>query len=70
MPSVAKRIRSLIAAPEILVTPGVYDGFSARLVEQLGFKSAAITGAAAWALRPSLPTPIMWIFVSTMFVFV
>jgi 2-methylisocitrate lyase-like PEP mutase family enzyme len=45
MPSVARRIRALIAAPEILVTPGVYDGFSARLVESLGFKSAAITGA-------------------------
>jgi 2-methylisocitrate lyase-like PEP mutase family enzyme len=45
MPSLAKRLRALIAGPDILVTPGVYDGFSARLVESLGFKAAAITGA-------------------------
>ena len=38
-------MRELIAAPEILVTPGVYDGFSARLVERMGFKAASITGA-------------------------
>jgi 2-methylisocitrate lyase-like PEP mutase family enzyme len=38
-------MRELIAAPEILVTPGVYDGFSARLVERMGFKAATITGA-------------------------
>lgn len=28
-----------------MVMPGVYDGFSARLVERLGFKAAAISGA-------------------------
>src|SRR5258708_40301488 len=44
-PSLAKRFRALLDGPDILVTPGVYDGFSARLVESLGFKSAAITGA-------------------------
>jgi 2-methylisocitrate lyase-like PEP mutase family enzyme len=38
-------LEALIRAPEILVTPGVYDGFSARLVEQLGFKTASISGA-------------------------
>src|SRR5678815_5296284 len=38
-------MRELIAAPEILVTPGIYDGFSARLVERMGFKAASITGA-------------------------
>jgi 2-methylisocitrate lyase-like PEP mutase family enzyme len=45
MPSLAKRLRALIGGPDILVTPGVYDGFSTRLVESLGFKAAAITGA-------------------------
>ena len=38
-------LKALIAAPEILITPGVYDGFSARLVEKLGFKTASISGA-------------------------
>ena len=39
------RLKQLINAPEILVSPGVYDGYSARLVEKAGFKSASITGA-------------------------
>jgi 2-methylisocitrate lyase-like PEP mutase family enzyme len=29
-----------------MVAPGVYDGFSLRLVEQMGYKTAAISGAA------------------------
>lgn len=44
-PSPGRRLRDLMAAPGILVMPGVYDGFSARLVESLGFKAAGITGA-------------------------
>jgi 2-methylisocitrate lyase-like PEP mutase family enzyme len=39
------RLKQLIHAPEILVSPGVYDGYSARLIEKAGFKSASITGA-------------------------
>jgi 2-methylisocitrate lyase-like PEP mutase family enzyme len=31
--------------PEIMVCPGIYDGFSARMVEAMGFKTAAISGA-------------------------
>jgi 2-methylisocitrate lyase-like PEP mutase family enzyme len=38
-------LKQLINAPEILVSPGVYDGYSARLVEKAGFQSASITGA-------------------------
>jgi 2-methylisocitrate lyase-like PEP mutase family enzyme len=38
-------MRELIAAPEIMVAPGIYDGFSARLVERMGFKAASVTGA-------------------------
>lgn len=45
MASKTQRFRQLIEAEEILVQPGVYDGFSARLVQQMGFKSAAISGA-------------------------
>ena len=37
------QFRQLIEAEEILVQPGVYDGFSARLVQQMGFKSGSIS---------------------------
>ena len=39
------RLKQLINAPEILVSPGVYDGYSARLVERMGFMSGSISGA-------------------------
>jgi 2-methylisocitrate lyase-like PEP mutase family enzyme len=39
------RFRRLIEAEDILVQPGIYDGFSARLVQQMGFASASISGA-------------------------
>lgn len=39
------RLRNLIEAPEILVMPGVFDGYSARLVAQGGFKAGFISGA-------------------------
>jgi hypothetical protein len=45
MTSKSARFHRLIAAEAILVQPGVYDGFSARLVQQMAFKSAAIFGA-------------------------
>lgn len=38
-------LRSLIAAPEILITPGIFDGFSARVVQAAGFKAAIVSGA-------------------------
>ncbi len=45
MDSKGKRMKALIDAPEILITPGVFDGFSARLVERAGYKTATISGA-------------------------
>jgi 2-methylisocitrate lyase-like PEP mutase family enzyme len=39
------RLRALLNQPGILITPGVYDGFSLRLVELMGYKTAAISGA-------------------------
>jgi 2-methylisocitrate lyase-like PEP mutase family enzyme len=39
------QLRALMDAPGILVCPGVYDGFSLRLVEQAGYKTANISGA-------------------------
>ena len=38
MASKGKQFKALMHAPEILVQPGVYDGYTVRLVEQAGFK--------------------------------
>jgi 2-methylisocitrate lyase-like PEP mutase family enzyme len=43
--SPGRRLRDLMAEPGIMICPGVYDGFSVRLVEQMGFKTASISGA-------------------------
>jgi 2-methylisocitrate lyase-like PEP mutase family enzyme len=45
MASKGRQLKALIHSPQILVTPGVYDGYSARRVEKAGFKSGSITGA-------------------------
>ena len=38
-------LKALINAPQIVITPGIYDGFSARLIERAGFRTATISGA-------------------------
>src|SRR5579863_3295721 len=38
-------LRRLIAAPEILVLPGIFDGYSTRLLKASGFAAGFITGA-------------------------
>jgi 2-methylisocitrate lyase-like PEP mutase family enzyme len=45
MSEITKKLRELIVAPGILILPGIFNGFSARLVEQAGFKAAIISGA-------------------------
>ena len=45
MESRGARFKALLHAPEILVMPGVYDGYTARLAEASGFKAASISGA-------------------------
>lgn len=45
MPSRGAQFRELINRPEILIQPGIYDGYSARLVERAGFRTASISGA-------------------------
>jgi 2-methylisocitrate lyase-like PEP mutase family enzyme len=39
------RLRALLNQPGIVISPGVFDGFSLRLVEMMGYKTAAISGA-------------------------
>jgi 2-methylisocitrate lyase-like PEP mutase family enzyme len=45
----------MIAAPQILVMPGVFDGFSNRLVEATGFSAGFITGAGLAESRLGQP---------------
>lgn len=40
-----RRLRRLLAGPDILVLPGIFDGFSLRLVERAGFGAAFVSGA-------------------------
>ena len=43
--TMARRMRALINASRICVSPGVYDGYSIRLAEQMGYATASTTGA-------------------------
>lgn len=46
MTTKARRLRELLASGDLLVTPGIYDGYSARLAEAAGYAAAATSGAA------------------------
>jgi 2-methylisocitrate lyase-like PEP mutase family enzyme len=45
MASKGRQFKELINAPEILIQPGVFDGYTVRLVERMGFKVGSISGA-------------------------
>src|SRR5437764_492981 len=45
MKTAAQKFRDLLAEGGLIAAPGVYDGYSARLVENAGFAMAATTGA-------------------------
>lgn len=42
----AGKFRALLKSEAFIVSPGVYDGYSIRLVEAAGFKTACTSGAA------------------------
>ncbi|CAN7323459.1 isocitrate lyase/PEP mutase family protein [Variovorax sp. LjRoot178] len=44
-------LRELLAAPDMLIAPGAYDGIGARLIEQAGFSAVYMTGAGTAAAR-------------------
>jgi len=46
-----RQLRELLANEDFIVSPGVYDGYSIRLVEAAGFKTACTSGAAELALE-------------------
>lgn len=45
MESKGATLKALIEAPEILICPGIYDGYSARMAAKYGFRTAVISGA-------------------------
>ncbi len=55
METPGKRLRRLIEAPDILVMPGVFDGFSTRLVARAGYPAAFITGSGVSESRLGQP---------------
>ncbi len=51
----ARRFRELIAAPELLMMPGAYDGVSARLVARAGFEALYFSGGLSASSFPGVP---------------
>jgi 2-methylisocitrate lyase-like PEP mutase family enzyme len=48
-------MRAMLASGQIIISPGVYDGYSARMVERMGFKAASMSGAGLANSRLSQP---------------
>ena len=49
------RLREMLRRPGIVVAPGAYDGFSARLIEAAGFSAVYMTGAGTAASHLGQP---------------
>jgi len=55
MSAAAQKFRHLLNTTDFIVSPGVYDGFSLRLVAAAGFKTACTSGAALSNALLSMP---------------
>jgi 2-methylisocitrate lyase-like PEP mutase family enzyme len=55
MTSNAARLRELIAADEMPIFPGAYDGLSARLVQRAGFPGIYFSGGLSASSFPGVP---------------
>ncbi len=51
----AQQLKQLLDAPGLLVMPGCYDAFSARLIERAGFRLTFMGGFAVSASRIGMP---------------
>jgi carboxyvinyl-carboxyphosphonate phosphorylmutase len=49
------QLRQMLGDPGIIVAPGAYDGFSARLIEAAGFRAVYMTGAGTAASHLGQP---------------
>jgi len=47
----ARRLRALLAGPDLVQAPGAYDAITARLIEQAGFPAVYMTGAGTSAAQ-------------------
>lgn len=45
----ARKLRALLARPEMVVAPGAYDGITAKFIAQAGFPAVYMTGAGTAA---------------------
>ncbi len=54
MTTKARRMRELLAEG-IVVSPGIFDGYSSRLVEKMGYQAASVTGSGLSNSRLSQP---------------
>jgi carboxyvinyl-carboxyphosphonate phosphorylmutase len=52
---VTTALRDLLAAPDVVVAPGVADALNARLVAAEGFKAVYMTGGGTSAVRLGMP---------------
>ncbi|WP_433684925.1 isocitrate lyase/PEP mutase family protein [Nocardia sp. CA-119907] len=55
MTAAQTRLRAAIAADDVVIAPGVFDGLSASLVCRIGFAAAYLTGAGVAASGFGLP---------------
>lgn len=46
-PSPGAVLREILQEPEILIAPGAHNAFTARIIEQTGFKAVYLTGSGA-----------------------
>lgn len=53
--SSAQRLRTILAGPDLVHLPGVYDAVSARLAARAGVRGAHLSGAVASAVELGLP---------------
>jgi len=51
MPTAPERLRALLAKPDFVVMPAVWDGLSARLAAEAGFETAFLSGSCCAASR-------------------
>lgn len=51
MPTPPERLRALLAKPEFVVMPAVWDGLSAKLAAAAGFQTAFLSGSCVAAAR-------------------
>ena len=58
MTTKARRMRELLAGGQLIVSPGIYDGYSARLAEMMGYKAASTTGSGL--ANSLLGAPDIW----------